>query len=268
MTCDKSEKFGDTAAILSGREGPPVMLIHGMGLHMHMWHGQLPPLEARFRVVRYDMLGHGESDKPVKTYTMDDLVDQALRLLNRLELERCALVGFSLGGMIGRAFALAHPDRISALAILNSAHARDAEQRQGMMERLEIALQSGLTATTEAALTRWFTEPFTARNPPVIDRVRRWMNANDPEVYPLIYRILAEGDAPLADAIADIDCPTLALACGEDHGNSPEMARQMAELIPDCQAVTVPGLRHMGLVENPPAINEVLVPFLEKALQT
>jgi 3-oxoadipate enol-lactonase len=262
------EMYGGTVAVASGRDGPPVLLIHGMGLNLHMWQWQLPALEARFHVIRYDMLGHGDSDKTVKTYVMDDLVDQAVRLMDALGLDRCALAGFSLGGMIGQAFAIAHPDRISALAILNSAHDRDEAQRQGMMERLNTAIEAGLDATTDAALTRWFTPEFAARNPETIDQVRQWMNANDREVYPLIYRILAEGDRPLAKTIAAIGCPTLALACEEDHGNSPEMARRMAALIPNARAAIVPGLRHMGLVENPKAIGGILVPFLEEALQS
>lgn len=261
-----TKKYADTVATISGLEGPPVLLIHGMGLRRHMWEAQLPPLEKRFMVIRYDMLGHGDSDKPVKTYTMDDLVDQALRLMDTLGLERCALAGFSLGGLIGQAFAVAHPDRISALAILNSAHGRNEEQRKGMMERLDIAIRSGLTATTEAALERWFTADFTKRSPEVIDRVRQWMNANDAEVYPLVYRVLAEGDRELVDAITAIQCPTLALACEEDHGNSPEMAQRMATLIPNARAAIVPRLRHMGLVEDPPAINDILIPFLEETL--
>ncbi|NKB58631.1 MAG: alpha/beta fold hydrolase [Alphaproteobacteria bacterium] len=257
--------FGDTAAILEGG-GPPVILIHGMGLNRHMWEWQLPPLLQRFRVIRYDLLGHGESNKTIRNYQMDDLVDQIVRLMDALKLDRCALVGFSLGGMIGQAFAIAHPDRISALAILNSAHDRSEEQRTGMLERLETAIQSGLQETTEVALARWFNDDFAARRPDVIDKVRQWMMANDPKVYPLLYRILAEGDRPLATAINEIRCPTLALACEQDHGNSPAMAHRMAELIPKGRAVVVPGLKHMGLAENPDAISRILVPFLEETL--
>lgn len=260
-------KLSDTATVIDG-SGPPLILIHGMGLNLNMWEWQLPALTPHFQVVRYDLLGHGDSDKTIKPYEMDDLVDQIVRLMDALDLERCALAGFSLGGMINRAFAIAHPDRISALAILNSAHDRSAEQRAGMMSRLETAIQSGLKETTEVALARWFNKEFAAKRPDVLDKVRQWMMANDAAVYPLIYRILAEGDAPLAQAISEINCPTLALACELDDGNSPAMAERMAELMPNAHAVTIPGLRHMGLAENPEAISNVLVPFLQNTVQT
>ena len=259
-----AETFQDTAYCTEG-EGYPVVLVHGMGLNRHMWEWQLPFLTPRHQVVRYDLLGHGDSDKPVKPYALNDFVEQLARLTDGIGLKRFALAGFSLGGLIVQAFALAHPDRVSALAILCAGHDRSDEERAGMLQRLEIAEQQGHAATVEMAIERWFTEGFAARRPDVIERVRQWMIANDPKVYPLIYRVLAEGDRPLARAIAGIRCPTLVLACELDHGNSPAMARRMAELIPDARAAIVPGLKHMGLAEDPDAIARELAPFLENA---
>jgi 3-oxoadipate enol-lactonase len=261
-------KHGGTAYVVEGVEGnaPPLVLVHGMGLNRDMWDWQLPPLVARFRVVRYDLLGHGESDPPGDACSMDDLVRQLDRLRDHLDIPRCALVGFSLGGLIVRAYALAHPDRVAALAILNSAHDRTDAERAGMRERYRRAVEHGHVATIDAALERWFTPDFAARRPDVLDRVRRWMEANDPADYPKVYRVLAESDAELATSIAAIRCPTLVLACEEDHGNSPDMARRMAALIPGARTAIIPKLRHMALAEDPPAVSAVLVPFLEEAL--
>jgi len=88
--------------------------------------------------------------------------------------------------------------------------------------------------------------------------------ANDKEIYPEIYRVLAESDEQLKDAIRDIRCPTLVMTGEDDHGNSPEMTKRMAKLIPDARAVILPGLRHMGLAENPQAVNSSLVSFLQE----
>ena len=96
--------------------------------------------------------------------------------------------------------------------------------------------------------------------------MREWVMANDAKVYPAIYRVLAEGDSELTDSIAAIRCPTLVLTGGEDHGNSPEMAERMAALIPGARVEIVPGLKHMGLIERPDAFNEMLLAFLEEAL--
>ncbi len=255
----------DTAFVVEG-DGPLVVLIHGLGMNRLMWDAQVPALAGRFRVLRYDLLGHGESPPPVDPCSMAQLVDQIRALIDGLGLERCALVGFSLGGMIARTFAIEHPERMSALVVLNSAHDRTEDEWAAVRSRVEQARTSGPGATVEAALERWFTSGFAARRPDILDRVRRWILANDPAIYPGLYRVLAEGDADLVEPIATIRCPTLVVACAEDSGNSPDMATRMAARIPGARAEIVPGLRHMGLVEDPETINAVFVPFLENAL--
>lgn len=262
----KPARIGDTVYQAAGA-GPTLVLSHGLGLNRHMWDGQWDALTSRYRVVRYDLMGHGESAKPGGPYQLGQFVAQLAALLDGLELARCALVGFSFGGMIIRGFALAHPGRVDALAILNSAHDRTDAERAGVLERVEQAARFGPQATVDAALARWFTADFAARRPEVLDRVRRWVVANDPESYPHSYRVMAECDAELARPIAAIQCPALVLACEDDRGNSPDMAQRMAALMPKGRAAIVPGLRHMGLVEDPAAINSVLLPFLDEVLR-
>lgn len=260
-----SETAKGVAYAIEGN-GAPILLVHGMGLNRHMWDWQMPSLVQKFQTIRYDLLGHGDSEQRPGPYVLNDFVDQIIQLLDHLDIDRSALVGFSLGGMIVRAAAVAYPDRVSALAILNSPHDRSEAERAAMLTRLDLAFQNGPQATVDAALIRWFTEGFAARRPEVLDQIRDWMNANDPKIYPEIYRVLATGDAEIATSIAAITCPTLVLACGEDYGNSPDMAQRMTALIPDAQLAIVPKLKHMGLAEDPTAISDILTPFLEKAL--
>lgn len=256
------ERIGGTAFSMSGT-GRPVVLVHGLGLNRHMWQWQLNALTPCFRVIRYDLLGHGDSDKPRGPYSMGKMVDQLLRLIDGLGLDRCALVGFSLGGSIVQAFTIAHPGRVSTLAILNAPHRRTDEQRAAIMARVDQAAASGPSATVSDGLKRWFTGEFSNTHPEVLDQVRGWISENDPAVYTEVYRFLAGADIGLEEAISSIRCPTLVLTGSEDHGNSPDMARRMAALIPDARAEILSGLKHMGLVENPQAVNSILIPFLE-----
>ena len=249
-------------------DGAPVILIHGLGLNRAMWQWQLSALSAKFRVVCYDLLGHGDSPKPPGPYTMQQMVDQLDDLMIDLDISRAALVGFSLGGLINRAFALAHPDKTSALVILNSAHARTAAQRDSIELRVRQAKAFGPAATVDAALERWFSEKFARREPQVLEQIQRWLIANDASVYPDLYRLLAEGDKGLETEISAIDCPTLIVTGEEDHGNSPEMTRQMAALMPNARAEILPGLRHMALIEDPATINGLLVEFLQRKLSS
>ena len=259
-------RIGGTVYETEG-DGPPVVLVHGLGLTRAMWDGQWPALTRRFRVVRYDLLGHGDSDKPRKGYSLARFADQTAEVMDGLGFDRAALVGFSLGGMIVRAFALAHPEGVAALAILNSAYDRSEEERAAVLARVEQAARDGPAATVEAALKRWFTAGYAAAHPEVLDRVRGWILGNDPEIYPLAYRVLAEGDRELAERVAAIRAPTLVMTGGEDRGNSPDMARRLAAVIPGARCEIVPGLRHMGLAEDPEAFNRPLLAFLDKALR-
>lgn len=258
-------RFGGTAYEISGA-GPAVMLVHGLGMSRAMWRWQEPALARRFRVLRHDLLGHGESDRTARPYAMTDMVDQVLGLADHLGLGRFALVGFSLGGLIVQATALAAPERVAALVILNAAHDRAPAERDAVLARVAQAERDGPSATIDAAISRWFTAAYAAAHPDVIEQVRAWILANDPKVYPHAYRLLATADAPLAQAITAIRCPTLVMTGAEDHGNSPAMAERMARLIPGARLDIVPGLRHMGLAEAPERFNDAIVPFLAEAL--
>lgn len=247
-------------------EGPVVVLVHGLGLNRHMWQWLTPDLRG-FRVLTYDLFGHGESPDPRGAPDLRMFGEQILGLIEHCGIDRCAVAGFSLGGMIARRFAIDHPDRLTALAILASAHGRTAEERAAILLRVEQARQSGPGATVEAALERWFNQPYRDAHPEVMDLVRRWVLANRPEVYPAIYRVMAECDAELAEPVRAIRCPTLVMTGDGDSGSPPAMAHRMAEAIPGAEAVVLPGLRHMGLAEDPAAFNRPLVGFLNRTLR-
>ena len=248
--------------------GPPVALIHGFGLNRAMWQWQRPALTSHFSVLTYDLLGHGESAPPVGTPDLAMFSTQLLRLMDHRGVGRAAVVGFSLGGMIARRFALDHPDRLSALAILNSPHDRSPAEREAVRARVHQTEAHGPAANVEPALERWFTPKFRAEAPEVIALVRTWITSNDPTVYPQTYRVLAEGDAEIAEGLERIACPTLVMTGEDDPGNTPAMARAMAGLIPGARLVILPGLRHMALAESPHAVNAPLLAFLRDALGT
>ncbi len=256
---------GETVYELRG-SGPTVTLIHGLGLNRAMWQWQLPALVPHFKMLTYDLLWHGESGRPAGAPDLVMYSEQLLGVMDRCGIERAAIVGFSLGGMIARRFALDYPDRLWALAILNSAHDRTPAEREVILKRVRQAQGSDPSSTANAALERWFTADFRVANPGMMTLIREWIVANDPAVYPEIYRVLAEGDTEIAREIDRISCPTLVLTGEEDFGNSPDMAKKMAMLIPGARAEILPGLRHMALAESPQVFNELLVSFLHNAL--
>jgi len=254
-----------TAYEVSGVEQrPAVVLIHGLGLNRECWDWTVPALEGRYRVIRYDLHGHGESAPPPETPSLSMFARQLAGLMDHLEINRAALAGFSLGGMIARRFAQDFPTRSAALAILHSPHRRTPEAQAAILARVEQACGSGPAATVEAALERWFTNVYRAANPAMMNRVRRWVLANDPDVYPTIYRVLAEGVDEIAAPDPPLSLPVLAMTGDEDYGNGPEMTRAIAAEIEGAETVILPGLRHMALAEDPAAVNGPLRDFLDR----
>jgi len=256
---------GGTAYAVNG-DGPDIVLIHGLGLNLNMWQWQLDALAAHYRVIRYDLLGHGNSQRLARDYLMDDMVGQLAGLVDALAVEKFALFGFSLGGLIAQAFVLEHPDQVAALGVLNTAHNRSDEQRDAIMLRVRQSAELGPGATVDDAMDRWFSEAFAASRPDVLQRVRGWVLANDRDEYPRLYRLLANGDRGLESAISGISCPALVMTGEQDFGNSPDMAARMATLMPRGKALILPGLRHMALAEKPDVVNAALLQFLEGAM--
>lgn len=247
-------------------DAPPVVLIHGLGLNRAAWQWQEPALADRYRVIRYDLFGHGESQEPPRPPSLSLFSEQLVALMNEVGIGRAAIVGFSLGGMIARRFAQDHPDRAAALVILNSPHKRSPEAQEAVAARVRQARDHGPASTVEGALERWFTPAFAAANPAMMDQVRRWVMANDPAIYPAVYEVLVEGVEEVVSPDPPLTQPTLVITGDEDFGNGPEMTRAIAAEIEGAEAVILTALRHMALAEEPDAVNRPLLAFLDRHL--
>lgn len=256
-----------TAYELSGPPAAPVVvLIHGLGLNRHLWQWHRPGLSARYRVLGYDLFGHGDSERPPDTPSLSLFSAQLSDLLDNLGIDDCAIVGFSLGGMINRRFALDYPDRTLALAILNSPHERSAQAQRAVEERAAQVIDGGSAATIEAAIERWFTPEFRAAQPEIIALVRQWRMANDPVSYPQSCQVLAKGVIELIRPAPPIATPTLVMTAENDSGSTPAMAHAIAAEIPGAQTIIVPHLQHMALAEKPSQFIEPLLQFLHDTL--
>lgn len=256
---------GGTHYSIAG-EGSPLILVHGLGMHRGMWQPLLPALAERHRVFTYDLAGHGHSPPPADPVTLSSFSEQLLRLMDELQVTKAALAGFSLGGMIVRQLAVDHAERASAVVVLNSAHDRTEAEREAVRKRVEQAKVSGPAATIDAAIARWFTPQFQSMQPNAIAEVRAAVLAQDRTVYPKLYRVLADGDAEIATAISRLRMPLLAMTCEDDPGNTPEMSRRMAALVPGAEVNVVPGLRHLGIWEKPHIFTDAILDFLARRL--
>ena len=249
-----------------GDQGPVIVLVHGLGLNAQMWQWQIPVLSQHFRVLSYDLYGHGRTPRANQQHSLKLFANQIIDLLDEFDIENCAVAGFSLGGMIARRLAMDHPLRVCALAILNSPHARTSSQQQAILKRVEQVAQEGPSSTVDAAIERWFTDEYHQLNPQIINLIKQWVLANDPAVYPENYRVLAMGVDELVAPQPPIACPTLVVAAADDFGQPAEMAQAIAAEIPDSQTHVLPKLRHMALVEAPDQYNQLLQSFFMQAI--
>lgn len=259
---------GSVYELIGPDDAPVIVLVHGLGLNRQIWESYASRFAHRYRVLSYDLFGHGESSSPPGTPSLTLFSEQLLSLLDELAIDQCSIIGFSLGGMINRRFAMDHPGRLRALAILNSPHEREPEAQELVEQRALDSAAGGPGATLDATLERWFTAEFRAANPEFINRVRDWVLANDPENYALCRQVLAFGVIELIRPQPPITHPTLIMTCENDSGSTPQMSQSIASEIKGSQVIIVPGLRHMGLSENPSFFINALAEFLEELPDT
>ena len=257
---------GTAFELVGPPDAPLVVLIHGLGLNRRVWQWHVPTLAERYRVLSYDLLGHGGSAPRSAAPSLRVFSEQLRNLLDYLAVHSCAIVGFSLGGMINRRFALDNPDRVWALAILNAPHERSPDQQEKVEARAAKVAEGGSNATIESALQRWFTAGFRERHPQLLNEVREWRASADPGSYPGSCEVLATGVHELVRPDPPIDCPTLVMTGEHDSGSTPEMARAIASEIPGARTIIVSDLQHMGFVEEPVRFNGPIIEFLDANL--
>lgn len=236
------------------------------------WFGDLTLTDATTthpkypRVLTYDLAGHGDSAIPSQSPDLQLFSAQLCELLNEVGVDSAALVGFSLGGMINRKFALKFPGRVKALGIFNSPHERDSEAQRLVEQRAEDSAKSGPESAIEATIERWFTPSFRNSKPDIIDKVRGWVLANDPEFYGKCRQVLASGVQELIRPCPPINVPTLVITGENDSGSTPDMSISIANEIDVASVLIIPHLKHMGLLEAPELFTQPLCHFLGHSL--
>ncbi|BAP45583.1 alpha/beta hydrolase [Pseudomonas sp. 21LCFQ02] len=260
-----AERTPAGTSYLATGQGHPVVLIHGVGLNKEMWGGQIVGLSTGYQVIAYDMLGHGASPRPDPDTGLPGYAEQLLELLDHLGLEHATVIGFSMGGLVARAFALHHPQRLAGLVVLNSVFNRSPEQSASVIARTTQVAEHGPDANASEALARWFSREYQAANPAQIAAIRQDLANNDLQGYLTTYKLFATQDMYRAEDLGSINVPTL-IATGElDPGSTPDMARQLAMRIKGAEVAILPEQRHMMPVESPRLVNQVLLDFLDKS---
>ena len=149
-----------------GDQGRPVVVLsHSLATSMEVWGYQLPLLTQRFRVLLYDIRGHGGSESPGDSWTLQELASDVAALLDHLQIPRATFVGLSIGGMIGQIFALQFPEKLSSLILCSTGCQAEEPMKLALEDRINKVRAAGLQSQVEPTLARWFTPRFIEQSP-------------------------------------------------------------------------------------------------------
>jgi 3-oxoadipate enol-lactonase len=232
---------------LGDPEKPLVVFSNSLGTDARIWDAVLPHLGDRYRVVLYDKRGHGLSDAPRGPYRIADHAADLLALLDRLGIERFALVGLSVGGMIAQMIAADHPARVAALVLCDTAaKIGDSATWDARIEAVEY---KGLEPIATSVLERWFTRDYRARETAAMAGWRNMLTRQPPGGYAATRAAIR--DADLRARAGTIAAPTLCLVGDQDLSTPPDLVRGTADLIPDSRFAVIPLAGHIPCVEQP-----------------
>ncbi|MGW1167825.1 bifunctional 3-oxoadipate enol-lactonase/4-carboxymuconolactone decarboxylase PcaDC [Streptomyces sp. NPDC002550] len=238
-----------------GPEDAPVLILGpSLGTTWHMWDRQVPELAGQWRVLRFDLPGHGGAP----AHPAGSVAELAVRLLATLDsigVQRFGYAGCALGGAVGIELALRHPERLASL-VLVAASPRfgtpDEFRQRGVIVRT-----NGLDPIARTSPDRWFTGSFAAAQPAITEWAVQMVRTTDPGCYIAACEALASFD--VRTELGRVGVPTLVLVGSDDQVTGPAEARTLVAGIPDARLAVVPGASHLVPVEQPAAVTDLLV---------
>ena len=248
-------------------DGYPIVLAHGLAATKEMWDGQIGPFSERYRVVVYDVRGHGESEAPPvedEGYTLETMVEDQRALLAHLGIEQAYAGGLSLGGMIAMRFALAHPDMTRALLLCDTSPGMGT---QGMWAANRVVMEGLVRAQGVGVLMRGlYTQRAQASKLPrreelpagVLAHAQRWASMT-PDGFLGVAR--AAGDAAgVLERLSELSMPTLIVTGDGDffRGASEEMAKRL----PSARLVLIANSMHGTCLWQPEHFTSAVLDFL------
>jgi 3-oxoadipate enol-lactonase len=246
----------DLYAVVRG-SGRPLVLLHGFPLDHTMWEAQIEPLAARCRLIAPDQRGFGRSPLGKHPLTIERMADDVAALLDTLQVREPAVIcGLSMGGYVALVFHRKYAPRVRALILCDTRPGADTPagfaDRQVLIERVRT---TGSVAVVDALLPKLLAPVTFDRQPDVVGRVRAMMLAKP-------HGLASRPDT--TNHLRHIDVPTLAIVGEYDALTTPAVMSAMADAIPQCRRVVIPGAGHMTPMEDPSAFNAAVIEFLSQ----
>jgi 3-oxoadipate enol-lactonase len=249
------------------RDAPAVLMIQGLGADKHGWDMQRFTLARHYRVIAFDNRGAGRSDKPFGVYSIEQMADDAVAVLDHAGVDAAHVVGASMGGAISQVMAVRHPTRVLSLTLACTA-CRNQPWRRELLERwMETALERGMGAMTGEA-ARWVMAPRSFRRLlPAFGWLGPLAMGRPAHAFAAQVRAILAANDELAGELYTISVPTLVIVGNQDILTPRGDSEEIAERIPGAELVVISGAAHGFMVEHASTFNKILKDFLQRASQ-
>ncbi|NQX49008.1 alpha/beta hydrolase [Paenibacillus tritici] len=243
-------------------KGEVIVLLHGFCGSAEYWEKVIPGLTANYRVIAPDLRGHGASDAPLGAYTIEQMADDVLSLLNALEIPECYLLGHSLGGYITLSFAQRHASRLKGFGLIHSSGYPDSEEaKENRLKSVSMIQNDGIFAFVDQLVPGLFAS---GAAPQLLERAKE-----------IGYKTPPQGAAGAAmamrerpdrrDVISATALPVLLVAGAEDSKVTPE--RTFTSDNRNITKATLPGVGHMSMYEAPEQLAQIIKDFVHAPVQ-
>ncbi|CAA0234989.1 3-oxoadipate enol-lactonase [Acinetobacter baumannii] len=236
---------------------PALVFSNSLGTNYGMWQQQFNALKDQFFVICYDTRGHGSSSTPNGPYTVEQLGEDVIRLLDHLNISKAAFCGISMGGLTGQWLAIHHPNRFSHVVVVNTA--AKIGQEQAWLDRAKLVREQGLQPIAATAASRWFTDPFIQSHPSIVNNLCNDLSAGSAMGYANCCEALAKAD--VREQLKDIKISVLVIAGTQDPVTTVADGEFMQQRIPQSKLAEIDA-SHISNVEQPEVFNKILKDFL------
>jgi len=239
-----------------------VVFAHALGGDRTMWDRQMPRVTGSYRVLRYDLRGHGSGPEHTGPLTLKDLAEDLLTLLDEHGIDRIHFCGLSLGGLIGQWLGLHAQDRLRTLTLVDSAPRMGSVESWN--ERIQQIEREGMPSISQATMSRWFTESFRAQQPDIVKHFKTVLENTSQAGYIACATVVrdASKDGENLERFATVETPTFIATGSFDSAATPADCRRMASHIRGSRYLELPAA-HISPIEAGDAFTEGFLSFLD-----
>ena len=256
---EKTKSSSGTFYAYNKKDTIPIVFIHGVGLTHEIWQPQLDYFK-NYTTLSYDILGHGNTPLEKDQLSFDDFSDQLIHLLEELKINKIHLVGFSIGSLIARNFAIRFNSKLQSLTLLCSIFKRSDEQQKIVNERFAQAKKD--LKLSKQALKRWFSDKYLEENPDTYEKITSILSANNMSNFLKVYELFVfhKND----EKFDKIKTNTLIMTGEHDPGSTLKMSEELSKVIAGSELKIIKNGKHLCGIECANEVNLTIKNFIDK----